>query len=77
MHRARVRQELLQDAVHAAGVAAALRGLLALDRIELLKNLDGDRQVVVLEFVDRLGVVQQHVRIQNVGLDPNLYVLLR
>jgi hypothetical protein len=77
VHRARVRQKLLQDAVHAAGIAAALRGLLAFDRIELLKNLDGNRQVVVLEFVDRLWVVQQNVRIQNVGLYPNLYVMLR
>ena len=77
MHRTRIRQELLQNAVHAPSITAPLRGLLALDRVELLKNLDGNRQVIVLEFVDRLGIVQQYVRVQNVGFRSYLNRMLR
>ena len=43
MHRARVGQELLQDAMHPARIAAALRGLFTLDTIQLLEDLDGNR----------------------------------
>jgi hypothetical protein len=71
--------KVVTDAVHAAGVATTLGGLFAFDRVELLKNLDRNREIIVLEFVDRLGVVEKYVRIENVGLSPNpyLYVLLR
>jgi DNA topoisomerase IB len=77
VHCPRIGQELLQDAVHAPRVASALRGLLALDGIELLQHLDRNREVIVFKFEDRLRVVQQNVRIQNVGLGSNLYVMLR
>src|SRR5258708_36949341 len=77
VHRAGVRQELLQDAVHPAGVAAALGGLLALDGVELLKDLDRNRQVVVLELEDRLGAVEQNVRVQNVRLRSYFNLMLR
>ena len=39
VHRARIGQQFLQDAVHAAGVAPALGGLLALDGVEFLEHL--------------------------------------
>jgi hypothetical protein len=68
VHRARVGQQFLQDAVDAAGVAAALRGLLALDGVELLEHLHRDGEVVVLELEDRLRVVQQDVRVEHEGL---------
>ena len=68
VHGAGVGQELLQDAVDAAGVAAALGGLLAFDRIEFLEDLDGDGEVVVLEFIDRLRVVKEDIRVEHEGL---------
>jgi hypothetical protein len=54
--------------VNAAGVAAPLGRLLALDRVELLEHLDRDREIVVLELEDRLRIVQQDVRVQDEGL---------
>ena len=77
VHGAGVRQELLEDAVHPAGIAAALGGLLAFYRIELLENLDRNGQVIVLELEDRLRIVQQNVRVQNVGLGPYFDLMLR
>ena len=55
----------------------ALGGLLAFDGIELLEHLDRDGQVIVFKFEDRLRVVQQDVRIENVSLSPNFNVTLR
>ena len=68
VHGAGVRQELLQDAVDAAGVTAALGGLFAFDRIEFLENLDGNGEVVVLEFINRLRVVKEDIRVEHEGL---------
>ncbi|OQB91835.1 MAG: hypothetical protein BWX86_01934 [Verrucomicrobia bacterium ADurb.Bin122] len=75
----RIGQQLLQHAVHAAGVAPTLRGLLAFYRVELLQDLYGDRQVVVFKFEDRLGVVQEDVGIEHIGLHltGDLLLLLR
>ena len=64
----------LQDPVDPAGVAAPLGRLLALDRVQLLEDLDGNRQVVLLELEDRLGVVEQDVRIEHEGLDSGRYL---
>ena len=68
MHGPRVGQQLLENPVDATGVAPALRGLLTLDGIKLFENLDRDGQVVLLELVDRLGIVKEDVRVQNEGL---------
>ena len=68
MHGAGIGQELLQDAVDATGVAATLGGLFAFDRIELLENLDGNGEIVVLEFIDRLRVVKEDIRVEHEGL---------
>ena len=54
--------------MHAAGIAPPFGGLLALYGVEFLKNLDRDGEVIVLEFEDRLRVVQQDVRIEDEGL---------
>jgi hypothetical protein len=55
--------------VDPAGVSPALGRLLGLDRIQLLQDLDRDRQVVLLEFENRLRVVKKDIRIQHERLD--------
>ena len=67
MHRARIGQKFLQDAVDPTGVAAAFRVLLGFDRVQFFQNLDGDRQVVLLELVDRVRVVEEDVGVQDKG----------
>ncbi|MGA2444060.1 MAG: hypothetical protein ABSG50_01375 [Opitutaceae bacterium] len=53
--------------MHAAGIAATLGGLFAFYGVEFFQNLDRDGEVIVLEFENRLGVVQQDVRIEDEG----------
>ena len=78
-HRARVGQQLLEDPVDPAGVAPALGRLLGLYRVQLLEDLDRYGQVVLLEFVNRLRVVNQDIRIQHERLylcrdpDPRIW----
>ena len=60
-----------------AGVAAPLGGLLPFDCVKLLQHLHWDRQVIVFKLEDRLRVVQQDVRVQNVGLSPYFNLMLR
>jgi hypothetical protein len=54
--------------MHAAGIATPFGGLLAFYGVEFLQNLDRDGEVIVLEFENRLWVVQQDVRIEDEGL---------
>ena len=61
VHRAGVREKLREDAVHPAGIAASLGGLLRFYGVEFLQNFDWYRQVVILELEDRLGVVEEDV----------------
>jgi len=57
---------------------APLRGLLALDRVQFLENLDRDREIVLLELENRLGVVEENIRVEHERLylcrnpDPRL-----
>ena len=60
--------------MHPTGIAAALRGLFTLNAVELLEDLDGNRQIILLKFVDRLRVVQQNVRVEHKGLHLLGYV---
>jgi hypothetical protein len=73
----RIGQQFLEQAMDPPCVAAPFGGLLALDRVEFLEDLHGYREVVLLEFEEGLGVVQQDVRIQDVGLDPGTNLMLR
>ena len=69
LHGPAVGQELLEDAVDAAGVAAPLGRLLPLDRVELLQHLHWYGEVVLLELEYRLRIVKQKVRVEHEGLN--------
>ena len=74
VHRARIGQQFLENAVDAAGVAAALGRLLGLDGVELLEDLDRYREVVVLELEDALRVMEEDVRVEHEGLHLGRYL---
>ena len=54
--------------MHAAGIAATLGGLFAFYGVEFFQYLGRDGEVIVLEFENRLWVVQQDVRIEDESL---------
>jgi hypothetical protein len=57
--------QAVQHARHAAGVLAQLAGV-ALEVVDLLHDLDGDEDVVVLEVEQRVRVVEQDVGVEDV-----------
>ena len=59
--------EIVEEARDRARVAAALRAL-ALELVDLLDDVDRDDDVVVLEPEDRVRVVEQDVRVEDVVL---------
>ena len=59
--------EVVEEPRDVARVAPAL-GALALELVDLLDRVDRDDEIVVLELEDRLRVVQEHVRIEDVVL---------
>jgi hypothetical protein len=67
-HGARIRQQLLQYAMHVPRIATAFGGLFSLDGVQLLQNLHGDDEVVILKLEDRLRIVKEDVGVQNESL---------
>jgi hypothetical protein len=60
--------ELVEDPGNRTGILSTLGGL-PLEFVDFLEDLDGDKDVVVLKAEDRVGVVNQDVRVENVILD--------
>ena len=67
-HSVGIWQETLQDSMNPTCVATALRRLFSFNGVELLQHFDRNRQVIVFEFEDRLGIVQKDVGVQHEGL---------
>jgi hypothetical protein len=59
--------QLIEQTGGLACIAALFRGI-ALEAVNLLDHLDRNHDRVVFEAGDGLGIVQQHVRVENEGL---------